>query len=87
MITFGTNPGMGIAIGDRIPDPAAVSDPIERESLAKALRYMGLEAGEPLLGPSGQCRVHRKLHQLPHERLAGGGGGSERPQGRRRACA
>jgi len=50
MITFGTNPGMGISIGDRIPDPASVNDPIERESLAKALRYMGLTAGESLAG-------------------------------------
>ena len=50
MITFGTNPGMGISIGDRIPDPSAVADPIERESLAKALRYMGLHAGESLAG-------------------------------------
>ncbi len=33
-----------------MPDPASIADPIERESLAKALRYMGLEAGKPLLG-------------------------------------
>jgi 3-isopropylmalate/(R)-2-methylmalate dehydratase large subunit len=50
MITFGTNPGMGISINARVPDPASVSDPIERESLAKALRYMDLPAGEPLVG-------------------------------------
>jgi 3-isopropylmalate/(R)-2-methylmalate dehydratase large subunit len=50
MITFGTNPGMGIPITSRIPDPANVADPIERESLTKALRYMDLRPGEPLLG-------------------------------------
>lgn len=50
MITFGTNPGMGIPITADVPDPASVSDPIERESLAKALRYMDLTAGQPLLG-------------------------------------
>jgi 3-isopropylmalate/(R)-2-methylmalate dehydratase large subunit len=50
MITFGTNPGMGIPITKPVPDPASVSDPVERETLAKALRYMGLEAGKPLLG-------------------------------------
>ncbi len=50
MITFGTNPGMGIPISKPVPDPAAVSDPVERETLAKALRYMGLEPGKPLLG-------------------------------------
>jgi 3-isopropylmalate/(R)-2-methylmalate dehydratase large subunit len=50
MITFGTNPGMGIPITAPVPDPAGVSDPIERESLAKALRYMDLQPGEQLLG-------------------------------------
>ncbi|MCW5978583.1 MAG: 3-isopropylmalate dehydratase large subunit [Bryobacteraceae bacterium] len=50
MITFGTNPGMGIPITSAVPDPASVSDPIERETLSKALRYMDLEPGKPLLG-------------------------------------
>jgi len=50
MITFGTNPGMGIPITGPIPDPAGVADSIERESLAKALRYMDLRPGIPLLG-------------------------------------
>lgn len=50
MITFGTNPGMGIAISSNIPDPSAMSDPIERESLAKALRYMDLQPGASLQG-------------------------------------
>ncbi len=50
MITFGTNPGMGIPITGAVPDPAEVADPLERETLAKALRYMDLEPGKPLLG-------------------------------------
>jgi 3-isopropylmalate/(R)-2-methylmalate dehydratase large subunit len=50
MITFGTNPGMGISITAPVPDPAALSDPLERDSLAKALRYMDLPSGKPLLG-------------------------------------
>jgi 3-isopropylmalate/(R)-2-methylmalate dehydratase large subunit len=45
MITFGTNPGMGIAISASVPKPTA-NDP----ALAKALSYMGLSPGEPLLG-------------------------------------
>ena len=52
MITFGTNPGMGIPITSRIPDPASMADPIERESLVKALRYMDLQPGESLQGRS-----------------------------------
>ena len=50
MITFGTNPGMGIPITAAVPDPGGVSDPLERDSLAKALRYMDLAPGKPLLG-------------------------------------
>ncbi len=50
MITFGTNPGMGIAITAPVPDPSGMTDPLERESLKKALRYMALEPGKPLLG-------------------------------------
>jgi len=50
MITFGTNPGMGMAISGPIPDPANMADPMERDSLAKALRYMALEPGKPILG-------------------------------------
>jgi 3-isopropylmalate/(R)-2-methylmalate dehydratase large subunit len=50
MITFGTNPGMGIPISGNIPDPSKVSDPLERDSLAKALKYMGLHPGEPMAG-------------------------------------
>ncbi len=44
MITFGTNPGMVMAIDERIPEKG--SD----ESLDKALGYMGLKHGQPLLG-------------------------------------
>jgi 3-isopropylmalate/(R)-2-methylmalate dehydratase large subunit len=50
MITFGTNPGMGIPITARVPDPSNISDPVERETLGKALRYMDLPAGKPVLG-------------------------------------
>ncbi len=49
MITFGTNPGMGIPVTSRVPSPDEAG-PGERAALAKALLYMGLTAGEPLLG-------------------------------------
>jgi 3-isopropylmalate/(R)-2-methylmalate dehydratase large subunit len=50
MITWGTNPGMGITIDAPVPDPAAISDAVERTAVSRALAYMGLEAGKPLLG-------------------------------------
>jgi 3-isopropylmalate/(R)-2-methylmalate dehydratase large subunit len=50
MITFGTNPGMGIPITASVPNPSDFTDPLERDSLTKALRYMDLPPGQPLLG-------------------------------------
>ncbi len=50
MITYGTNPGMGMPITSRIPDPAEVRDKSQREALDKALRYMDLQPGKPILG-------------------------------------
>ena len=50
MITYGTNPGMGMPIDGRIPTPSELPDPGQRTALDKALRYMDLEPGVPLLG-------------------------------------
>jgi 3-isopropylmalate/(R)-2-methylmalate dehydratase large subunit len=50
MITYGTNPGMGIAVDAPVPTPSHVSDPSERRALEKALDYMALTPGETLLG-------------------------------------
>ena len=50
MVTFGTNPGMGIPISGLIPDPGSISDPIEKSDLIKALKYMDLKPGVPLKG-------------------------------------
>jgi len=44
MITYGTNPGMGIGVTGRVPD--GDGDPSHK----KALAYMGLSAGQPILG-------------------------------------
>jgi 3-isopropylmalate/(R)-2-methylmalate dehydratase large subunit len=50
MITYGTNPGMGVSINSALPDPSQIADPMQRDSVAKALKYMGLEGGKPLVG-------------------------------------
>jgi 3-isopropylmalate/(R)-2-methylmalate dehydratase large subunit len=50
MITFGTNPGMGIAITANVPSPARAGDPAHRAALEKALAYMDLKADAPLAG-------------------------------------
>ncbi len=49
MITYGTNPGMGIRIDDHIPAENEI-DPANLPSFRKSLKYMGFEAGEPVLG-------------------------------------
>src|SRR5574341_573343 len=49
MITFGTNPGMGISITARVPDPVSLSDASQKNALDKALTYMGLAPGKTLL--------------------------------------
>ncbi len=50
MITYGTNPGMGIPITAPVPEPEKIPEASRRASLVKALLYMGLEPGRPLLG-------------------------------------
>jgi 3-isopropylmalate/(R)-2-methylmalate dehydratase large subunit len=50
MITFGTNPGQGIPVTGRVPDPADEADAAARASLQGALAYMGLRPGQPILG-------------------------------------
>lgn len=50
MITWGTNPGMGVSISGAVPEPSTIADPLERDAVSKALAYMGLEAGKPILG-------------------------------------
>jgi 3-isopropylmalate/(R)-2-methylmalate dehydratase large subunit len=52
MITYGTNPGMGIKVTDRIPTLAELKDITEHASFSKSLEYMGLEEGTQLLGRS-----------------------------------
>jgi 3-isopropylmalate/(R)-2-methylmalate dehydratase large subunit len=50
MITYGTNPGLGIAINGKVPVTDTIPDEGERKNIIKALQYMGLESGKPLLG-------------------------------------
>jgi 3-isopropylmalate/(R)-2-methylmalate dehydratase large subunit len=50
MITYGTNPGMGVPINARVPNPANEPDASKRAALQQALAYMALEPDAPLLG-------------------------------------
>jgi 3-isopropylmalate/(R)-2-methylmalate dehydratase large subunit len=50
MITYGTNPGMGIKVTERIPTLEELKDISEHASFTKSLEYMGLKPGGQLLG-------------------------------------
>ncbi len=49
MITYGTNPGMGMEITGSIPDLGSIAAE-GRESFSKSVKYMGFNPGESLLG-------------------------------------
>ena len=51
MITYGTNPGMGMAVTATIPTTEGMSE-VERASFEKSMAYMGFQPGEQLLGKS-----------------------------------
>lgn len=50
MITYGTNPGMGLAITANLPTLETIKDSTEKQNFEKALHYMGLTPGQTLLG-------------------------------------
>lgn len=43
-VTWGTSPEMVVAVDGRVPDPAAMADPVKRHDAERALQYMGLAA-------------------------------------------
>ena len=49
MVTYGTNPGMGMGITGHIPTVGGMGE-VEKASFMKSLEYMGFEPGESLLG-------------------------------------
>jgi 3-isopropylmalate/(R)-2-methylmalate dehydratase large subunit len=50
MVTYGTNPGMGIPITGNVPSPDEQADPSQRRALEHALEYMDLRPGQAILG-------------------------------------
>ncbi|WP_232548102.1 3-isopropylmalate dehydratase large subunit [Propioniciclava soli] len=47
-VTWGTNPGQGVGLGDAVPAPADFADPVEQSAAERALEYMALTAGTPM---------------------------------------
>src|SRR5581483_11991391 len=48
-VTWGTNPGMVVPVDGVVPDPAEFADADERDAVERALRYMDLAPGTPLV--------------------------------------
>ena len=48
-VTWGTNPGMVTSVSGRVPDPGSFSDPDQRKAAARALEYMALRPGTPIV--------------------------------------
>jgi 3-isopropylmalate/(R)-2-methylmalate dehydratase large subunit len=49
MITYGTNPGMGMKVNDTIPTAETINE-TDKSGLSKSLAYMGLKSGTPIKG-------------------------------------
>ena len=48
-VTWGTNPGMVTGVTDRVPDPGSFQSPDDQKATERALQYMGLKAGTPIV--------------------------------------
>jgi 3-isopropylmalate/(R)-2-methylmalate dehydratase large subunit len=46
-VSWGVNPGQTAPITSAVPDPDGLTDPIERDSVVRALQYMALKPGTP----------------------------------------
>jgi 3-isopropylmalate/(R)-2-methylmalate dehydratase large subunit len=49
-VTWGTNPGMVTDVTGCVPDPNSFRDPVEQKAAVRALEYMGLQPGTPMMG-------------------------------------
>jgi 3-isopropylmalate/(R)-2-methylmalate dehydratase large subunit len=47
-VTWGTNPQMVTTVDGKVPDPAQEKDPVQREWMERALKYMDLEPNTPI---------------------------------------
>ena len=47
-VSWGTSPEMVLAVDQNVPDPAREADPVRKDSIERALRYMGLQPNQPI---------------------------------------
>lgn len=47
-VTWGTNPGQGVSLSGKVPNPEQITSDSERDAARRALKYMGLSPGTPM---------------------------------------
>ena len=47
-VTWGTSPEMVLPVDAQVPDPSREADPVKRDSIERALKYMGLRANQAI---------------------------------------
>ncbi|KAF1705725.1 3-isopropylmalate dehydratase large subunit [Pseudoxanthomonas suwonensis] len=47
-VSWGTSPEMVVAVDAAVPDPEREADPVKKDSIVRALKYMGLEPNQPI---------------------------------------
>src|SRR5690606_4968068 len=47
-VSWGTSPEMVVAVDAAVPDPAREADPVKKDSIERALKYMGLRPNQPI---------------------------------------
>ena len=84
MVTYGTNPGMGIPITSPRPVARRAGRPVGAAGARAGARVHGPAARAADPRPEGRRRVHRLVHERPDQRPAPRGLGPQGPAGRRR---
>ena len=47
-VTWGTSPEMVVSVDDKVPNPALETDPVKRNGMRRALKYMGLKPNQAI---------------------------------------
>ncbi|WP_140719614.1 3-isopropylmalate dehydratase large subunit [Pseudomonas sp. Hp2] len=47
-VSWGTSPEMVLAVDQNVPDPEREADPVKKDSIVRALKYMGLQPNQPI---------------------------------------
>jgi len=47
-VSWGTSPEMVLAVDQQVPDPEREADPVRKDSIQRALKYMGLQPNQPI---------------------------------------